>query len=159
MLINSPQVLLAASCEQLPEMTPQGVSNTIWALARLGIMPGPRWLGIFMEESFLRMGMLNAQVRLPGGGLWPCLALGTLPDKHCLWEQPAPEAMHPMHNTAGTLQHDVGTRTVTGAARSHVDGTDGPRERGVPGGLHIPKLVKHHSCICKLSVSAKSTGP
>jgi hypothetical protein len=39
----------------------------VWALARLHVSPGPRWLGSFMEESFARMGLMSPQVSIGAG--------------------------------------------------------------------------------------------
>jgi hypothetical protein len=62
------QALLSRACDQLGDMTSQGLSNTVWALARLHVAPGPRWLGSFMEESFAKMGLMSPQVRDQGSG-------------------------------------------------------------------------------------------
>ena len=60
--------LLSASRTQLPAFTPQALANSAWALARLGCPPDPRWMAALIEETFLKMGLLNAQVCVHRGG-------------------------------------------------------------------------------------------
>ena len=54
--------LLSASRLQLPAFTPQALANAAWALARLEAPPDPRWMAALIEETFLKMGLFNAQV-------------------------------------------------------------------------------------------------
>ena len=59
--------MLSASRPQLPGFTPQALANSIWSLARLGSPPDPRWMAAFIEETFLKLGLFNAQVWRCGG--------------------------------------------------------------------------------------------
>jgi hypothetical protein len=55
--------LLTQSRQQLPAFIPQALSNSIWGLARIGYSPDLRWMADFIEESFLKLPLFNAQVR------------------------------------------------------------------------------------------------
>eukprot|EP00983_Pelagomonas_calceolata_P095583 1158027-Pelagomonas_calceolata.AAC.13 len=58
------QALLAHSKQQLPDMQPQGLANTTWALACLGITLSPSWVAVLLEAASPKMGDMNAQVLL-----------------------------------------------------------------------------------------------
>ena len=52
---------MAALADKLPACTPQALSNTLWALARLGVRPGGSWLAALLDTAHARLGLFNAQ--------------------------------------------------------------------------------------------------
>jgi len=57
------QALLARSLQQMPDFSPQGLANTAWAMARLGVAPGELWLAALLEHTSRKMPGMTAQVR------------------------------------------------------------------------------------------------
>ncbi len=68
---------LDASGRKLPAYAPQALSNTLWALARLGVEPGPAWL-----DAYWRATAAALPAQAPQGlsnTLWAAARLGARP--------------------------------------------------------------------------------
>ncbi len=57
------QILLSRSGSLMGAMTPQGLANLIWGLARMGVSVPPDWMQLYMEHSYNSLPLMNQQVR------------------------------------------------------------------------------------------------
>lgn len=57
---------------------PQELSNTLWALCRLGHIPDAAWLDLFWSESYCQLHHFSAQQL--ANTLWAAVRLGQAPE-------------------------------------------------------------------------------
>lgn len=116
---------LNASERQLPASSLQGISNMMWALARLGVHPGQGWLARMLSSSAGRIGTCREQALSNC-----CWALARLDQLHTQSQQPL------LHGAGGGYSDDDdgGQRLQASLGAGHAGDEAGTAAAGSDGG-------------------------